>query len=82
MREAQDAGATDAEAAEFHRLYGEFVATKDECGEPTDGLTLERFIRRLQRNKEKLTEQYQCRSVRFKVYVKDGKAALKATPVK
>jgi hypothetical protein len=29
-----------------------------------------------------LVEKYSCRTVRFQVYVKDGKAALKATPVK
>jgi hypothetical protein len=26
--------------------------------------------------------KYNCKSVKFQVYVKDGKAALKATPVK
>ncbi|HZA15077.1 MAG TPA: MXAN_5187 C-terminal domain-containing protein [Myxococcaceae bacterium] len=26
--------------------------------------------------------RYNCRTVRFQVYVKEGKAALKATPVK
>jgi hypothetical protein len=29
-----------------------------------------------------LIAKYQCRTVRFQVYEKDGKAALKATPVR
>ena len=36
----------------------------------------------LRKNKEQLVAKYNCRTVRFQVYVKDGKAALKATPVK
>ena len=36
----------------------------------------------LRKNKEQLVAKYNCRTVKFQVYVKDGKAALKATPVK
>ena len=34
------------------------------------------------RNRDDLIAKTGCREVRFTVYVKDGKAALKATPVK
>jgi len=67
---------------DFQQLFDDFIATKNQCGEPLDGLTLDRFIKRLQRNKEKLVEQYNCKDVKFQVYVKQGKAALKATPIK
>ena len=43
---------------------------------------MERFVNRLARNKQALIDRYNCRSVKFQVYVKEGHAALKATPVK
>jgi hypothetical protein len=39
-------------------------------------------LTKLIRNREQLVKKYQCRTVRFQVYEKDGKAALKATPVR
>ena len=47
-----------------------------------DGLTWDRFRDKLRRNHDTLAQKYACRTVRFQVYVKDGKAALKATPVR
>jgi hypothetical protein len=66
----------------FQEVYLEFVAQRDRCGESADGLTLERFATKLRKNRDQLIAKYACRTVRFQVYVKDGKAALKATPVK
>lgn len=66
----------------FKSLYEEFLATKEKCGESTENITLERFVNRLARNKQALMDRYDCRTVRFQVYVKEGRAALKATPVK
>ena len=37
---------------------------------------------RSEQSREQIMRQHNCRAVRFHVYVKDGKAALKATPVK
>jgi hypothetical protein len=72
----------DADEVHFQEVYRDFVATRERCGEPPDGLTYERFARKLRKNREQLIQKYNCRTVRFQVYVKDGKAALKATPVK
>ncbi len=66
----------------FHEVYRDFVHQRDKCGESADGLTYERFAQKLRKNREQLISKYSCRTVRFSVYVKDGKAALKATPVK
>jgi hypothetical protein len=66
----------------FKALYEDFLATKRTCGESTDNITMERFVNRLARNKQALVDRYNCGTVRFQVYVKDGRAALKATPVK
>jgi len=55
---------------------------KQACNESIMGLVYERFAEKLVKNRDDLMTKTGCRSVRFTVYVKDGKAALKATPVK
>lgn len=75
-------GGASEEDRHFQDVFRDFVATREKCGEPADGLTFEKFKAKLLKNKEQLVAKYQCRTVRFQVYVKDGKAALKATPVK
>ncbi len=75
------AGPLDEER-HFQDVFREFVATREKCGEPADGLTYDKFKAKLLKNKEQLVAKYACKSVRFQVYVKDAKAALKATPVK
>lgn len=74
--------ASVAEEQHFQETFREFLATRERCGEPNDGLTYEKFAAKLRKNKEQLVQKYSCRTVRFQVYVKEGKAALKATPVK
>ncbi|MBI4511197.1 MAG: hypothetical protein HY698_16310 [Deltaproteobacteria bacterium] len=72
----------DAEVAYFRQVFDEFVQLKRKCGENTEGLTYEKFEGKLRQNREQLITKYNCKAVKFQVYVKDGKAALKATPVK
>lgn len=66
----------------FQELYQEFLSTREKCRETGPGMTYEKFATKLQKSKEQLTQKYNCKFVRFHVYVKEGKAALKATPVK
>jgi hypothetical protein len=68
--------------AYFRQVFDQFVSTKRRCNEPIGGLVYERFAEKLVKNREDLMIKTGCRDVRFTVYVKDGKAALKATPVK
>jgi hypothetical protein len=70
------------EQAEWKKIYEEFLAMKKQCGEPTAGLTFDKFKGTLQRNKEALVARHGGTRVKFTVYVKEGKAALKASPVK
>lgn len=70
------------EMADWRRVYEEFLALKQQCGEPTANLTFEKFKGTLQRNKDALVARHNCARVKFTVYVKEGKAALKASPVK
>jgi hypothetical protein len=72
----------DGESAYFRQVYEDFIALKRKCGENTDSLTYEKFLVKLTQNRDQLIAKYACKAVKFQVYVKDGKAALKATPVK
>lgn len=66
----------------FKSVFDQFVSVKKSCGEPISGLTYAKFSEKLVKNREDLMAKTGCKEVRFTVYVKDGKAALKATPVK
>ena len=68
--------------AEWMAVFDEFIRTKAACGEQTDGLTFDKFVRTLRKNRDTLIERHGCSHVKFTVYVKDGHASLKATPVK
>jgi len=70
------------EETHWQQVFQDFLRTRAACGEATEGLTYERFRLKLEGNKAALVAKYACKSVKFQVYVKDGKAALKATPVR
>jgi len=70
------------EATEWKHVYDEFVRLKKECHEPTDGLSFDKFKNTLRKNRDQLLQRHGCKSVKFSVYIKDGKAALKANPVR
>lgn len=71
-----------SEAAEWRAVYEQFVQLKRECGEALDGFTYEKFENTLRKNRDALIARHGASKVRFSVYVKDGKAALKASPVR
>jgi hypothetical protein len=73
---------SDEEAQHWREVYEQFLARKRECNEPIESLTFEKFSSTLQKHKDQLITKTGCRSVRFQVYVKEGKATLKATPVR
>jgi hypothetical protein len=79
---ASAAGPEEDEDAHWRAIHAEFLAVRTQCGESVENLGFDRFRPKLEKNKEALLQKYGCRAVRFSVYVKDGKAALKATPVK
>lgn len=66
----------------FREVFDQFVATKKQCGENVAGLTFDKFSQTLRKNRDQIVNQHGAAGVRFTVYVKDGKAALKATPTK
>ncbi|MDW8361602.1 MAG: MXAN_5187 C-terminal domain-containing protein [Myxococcales bacterium] len=68
-----------AEERYFREIYEQFLATKRQCGESVAGLTFDKFAQTLRKNKEQIAARHGAAEVRFTVYVKDGKAALRAT---
>jgi hypothetical protein len=76
-----DDGAFD-ENAHWHEIYDQYVATRRQCGESVDNLSFDKFSITLRKTRDSVVEKHGARSVRFAVHVKEGKAALKAQPVK
>ena len=80
------AGATDDaafdESAHFRDVYDQYVATRKQCGEAIDNLTFEKFGVTLRKTRDQILEKQGVKMVRFSVQIKEGKAALKAQPIK
>ncbi|MFW6051625.1 MAG: MXAN_5187 C-terminal domain-containing protein [Myxococcota bacterium] len=72
----------DEEEQHFRQVFDDYVAMKKACGEPTAGLTFDKFAQTLRKNRDQIVQKHGAATVRFTVYEKEGKAALKATPVK
>lgn len=71
-----------SETDDWRQVFEDFVALKKQCGESTDGFTYEKFEQTLKKNRDTLVSRHGAKRVKFSVYVKDGKAALKASPIK
>ena len=76
---AQDGAAI--ELAEWRAVFQDFVSLKQQCGESTEGFSYEKFEQTLKKKNEDLLTRHGAKKVKFSVYVKEGKAALKASPI-
>jgi hypothetical protein len=76
------AGGAHNESEEWRAVFNEFLGLKRQCGENVDGFTFEKFEQTLTKRKDALMKQHGASHVKFSVYVKDGKAALKASPLR
>jgi hypothetical protein len=72
----------EADLAHFRQIFDEYVELRQKCGESIAGLSIDKFTAKLQSNREQLVSKHGCRTARFSVYEKDGKAAIRAMPVK
>jgi hypothetical protein len=72
--------AQEMEPDYYKRVYTEYLAARKATGNP-DEVSFENFIAKLKVNEGKLKAQYQCRAVRFRVVMKDGKVTLKPVPI-
>jgi hypothetical protein len=70
----------DPLASVLPALHERFLAVRRECAESTDDVTFDRFARKVRRVREELMEQHRCDEVQFEVYVRAGRATLKAVP--
>jgi hypothetical protein len=68
--------------AHFKQVFDEYVELRQRCGESIAGLSVDKFTAKLVSNREQLVSKHGCRTARFAVYEKDGKAAIRAMPVK
>jgi len=72
--------AQESEPDYYKRVYTEYLAARRQTGSPDD-VSFENFIAKLKVNEGKLKAQHQCRAVRFRVIMKDGKVTLKPVPI-
>jgi hypothetical protein len=80
---APAASAADSGDAYYRSVYDDFLRVKTQCGEPIDKLTFDKFVQKLEKNAADIKKKKpDVDDVQFSVYVKDGKAALKAKIVK
>lgn len=68
--------------AHFQEVFKQYIEVRQSTGEGIGGLTAEKFTAQLRKNREKLVERFDCKTIRFSAYVKAGKAAIKAAPVR
>jgi hypothetical protein len=67
----------------FREVFEQYLALRQQCGESISELSFDKFTVTLRKNRDTIMLQRpETKDVRFTVYVKAGKAALKATPVK
>ena len=72
----------DDEQAHFREVYDQYVDLRAQCGESKE-VPFEKFQASLKKNRDTiLAGRKDASGVRFSAYVKDGKAAIKAAPVK
>ena len=79
---APPAAPADPRETYFQEIYEEFVQVKMACGESTDKFPFDKFAAKLRKNTAALMGKPGVTDVQFSVYIKDGKAALKASPIK
>ncbi len=75
-------GLTNADEIHYREVYDKFLETRVQCREDTSDLTYDRFLAKLLKNRQQIVEKHKAKAVRFQVYVKEGKAALRALPVR
>jgi hypothetical protein len=61
-------------------VFDDFVAMRKKCGED-ENVSFNKFKGRLDKSRNMVIEKHQCKDVSFRVYEKNGRAALKATPI-
>lgn len=72
---------SDGDDAGFRAVYDAYVSSRGQCGQSTD-LDYALVRDTLKKQVETLKARTQCTSVKFKVVIEEGKAKVKAVPVR
>ena len=65
------------EAAYYPRLYGEYFATLQKLGQPTEGMSVLAFMAKLSLTEAGLREKWECKVVRFLLAVNGSKISFR-----
>ena len=76
-----DTDSEDPDEAHFRETFDQFMAMRAETGE-SGTLSYDKFAAKLRQNREQLLSRGTAKSVRFTVYKKDGRAAIKASAIR
>lgn len=82
LLDASQADSASDEDAEWKQVFEDYLRIKRECGESIEGVTFDKFQATLKRTRDNLIAKHACKKVNFSVYVKEGRAALKASPTR
>ncbi|MFA6033559.1 MAG: MXAN_5187 C-terminal domain-containing protein [Myxococcota bacterium] len=63
-------------------VYNEFLQTRLRCGEEVESLSRDRFVEKLKKTRFDVIAKVGCTDVRFSVGERDGKATIKAMPIR
>ena len=64
------------------RTYKAFLAARKKTGESNKALSYNKVMKQFEKKIPDFKKRHQCRDVEFKVVIKDGKAKIKAVPIK
>lgn len=81
-RKAGTAKPTDPAASPEDALFDAYVGARTGTGQGAAGLTKEKFAALLKQQEDAIRAKFGAAKVSFRVVVEDGRAKLKATPVK
>ncbi len=72
----------DPDEPHWQQTFDQFRELKEQLGEPADRISFEKFSAKLRKNRADLMAKHSCEGVRFVVYEKDGRAAIKASAIR
>ena len=73
---------SDPDEEHWRETFDRFRELKAQLGEPGDRISFERFAAKLKKNRADLVAKHNCKGVRFSVYEKEGKAAIRASAIR
>jgi hypothetical protein len=73
--------AEEREDKAYQAVFDKYVETRQKCGQGTD-LAYESVRDVLKKQVRTIKSRYRCKSVKFKITVEDGKAKVKAVPLR